>query len=300
MPAKRNIPCDLVSSVAKCLGKNKKVFLMVVSLLLLGKISLAADTLYFRQLTDTFTVPVSKAMYFKVINDATDPIEIMTYYKNGNKYMKEQVSSVSPIIRNGAYEEYFYDGSVKFKGNFVNNEMDGAWISYNKEKHFLETKMHYAKDIRHGKAYTFYENGKLNRLDVYVYDSLKLSTCYDTLGQEISCIQPDTLQIYSKADVMPEFPGGSTKLMAFLAANIRYPKEARDKGHEGKVVVKFYIDTDGSVKAPVIVKDGVGLGAAEETIRIIKLFPKWKPGLLDGKPVRVYYTLPITFSLYYK
>ena len=271
---------------------------MVVSLLLLGKISLAADTLYFRQLTDTFTVPVSKAMYFKVINDATDPIEIMTYYKNGNKYMKEQVSSVSPIIRNGAYEEYFYDGSVKFKGNFVNNEMDGAWISYNKEKHFLETKMHYAKDIRHGKAYTFYENGKLKRLDMYVYDVLKLSTCYDTLGQEVDCKALNDSEVVEKEKVMPQFPGGVKALFKYLADYIKYPVDARNRGIQGTVKVKFVVDVDGAVRSPVVENNTTGSKECEiEAIRLVQDMPKWTPATIDGKAVKVYYTLPVNFKI---
>ena len=96
---------------------------------------------------------------------------------------------------------------------------------------------------------------------------------------------------------MPNFPGGITELMGFLKKNILYPSLARENGLEGKVIVKFYVDTDGTVREPVVLKDGVGGGCADEAIRVIKKMPKWTPGTQRGKPVKVYYTLPVSFKL---
>jgi protein TonB len=103
--------------------------------------------------------------------------------------------------------------------------------------------------------------------------------------------------IITRAEVMPSFPGGFSELIKFLSQNIIYPYLARKKGAEGKVIVKFYVDTDGSIKNPIIVKDPVGYGCAEEAIRVIKLMPKWTPGMQDGVPAKVYYTMPVTFKL---
>jgi TonB family protein len=104
-------------------------------------------------------------------------------------------------------------------------------------------------------------------------------------------------EIFDRAEVMPTFPGGVAELMKYLSKNIRYPKVARENGLEGKVIVKFYIDVDGSVKEPEILKDNVGGGAAEESIRVIDSMPNWTPGLQKGIPVKVFYVLPITFKL---
>jgi TonB family protein len=103
--------------------------------------------------------------------------------------------------------------------------------------------------------------------------------------------------IITRAEVMPSFPGGSSELMKFLSKNINYPVEARKIGAEGKVVVNFYVDTDGSIKNPIIVKDPVGYGCAEEVLRVISIMPKWAPGMQDGVPAKVYFTLPVTFKL---
>lgn len=108
---------------------------------------------------------------------------------------------------------------------------------------------------------------------------------------------PKEPEIFDRAEVMPSYPGGVPELMKFLMKNIRYPSLARENGLEGKVIVKFYIDTDGTVKDPTVLKDGVGGGCGDEAIRVIKAMPKWTPGSQRGKAVKVYYTLPVTFKL---
>jgi protein TonB len=108
---------------------------------------------------------------------------------------------------------------------------------------------------------------------------------------------PKEPEIFDRAEVNPAFPGGPTELLKFLQKNIKYPNLARENGLEGKVIVKFYVDTDGTVRDPQVLKDGVGGGCAEEAIRVCKSMPKWTPGSQRGKNVKVYYTLPVTFKL---
>lgn len=102
--------------------------------------------------------------------------------------------------------------------------------------------------------------------------------------------------IIEKPDKMPEFPGGMAECMKFLSKNMKYPKEAQDNGIQGKVVLQFVINCDGSITNIEIVK-GVCHPLDKEAIRIIKKMPKWKPGTVNGKPVRVRYTIPIMFRL---
>ncbi len=102
---------------------------------------------------------------------------------------------------------------------------------------------------------------------------------------------------FNHADVMPSYPGGVVEMLKFLSFNLKYPAVAKKNKLEGKVKVKFYIDIDGYVKEPFILNDGVGGGAAEEAIRLVSSMPKWTPGTQGGKPVKVYYVLPVTFKL---
>jgi len=113
----------------------------------------------------------------------------------------------------------------------------------------------------------------------------------------IGIITTNTDSIYTRVEVMPSFPGGASELMKFIAANVYYPIDALKKKAEGKVIVNFYIDVDGSVKEPKILKDPVGYGCAEEVLRVLSIMPNWSPGMKDGEAVKVYYTLPVTFKL---
>ena len=106
----------------------------------------------------------------------------------------------------------------------------------------------------------------------------------------------DNDSIYQIVEVMPEFPGGAGKMMDYLSNNIKYPEEAKEKGISGRVFLSFVIEKDGSV-SDVKVARGIGKVCDDEAVRVVKAMPKWKPGLMKGKPVRVSYMLPIFFKL---
>ena len=103
-------------------------------------------------------------------------------------------------------------------------------------------------------------------------------------------------KVLEKAEVMPEFPGGDQAMMDFVAKNVQYPQEARDKEISGRVLVSFIVEKDGSIGDVKVVK-GIGGGCDEEAVRVVKAMPKWKPGKDKGKPVRVSYMMPFTFKL---
>lgn len=95
---------------------------------------------------------------------------------------------------------------------------------------------------------------------------------------------------------MPEFPGGNSALFLFLATNVKYPTISQENGIQGRVIVSFVIDKDGSITDIEVVRS-IDPFLDKEAIRVIKIMPKWKPGMIKGKPVRVKYTVPVTFSL---
>ncbi len=101
---------------------------------------------------------------------------------------------------------------------------------------------------------------------------------------------------FTLADKMPEFPGGQEALIAFLGRELRYPEEARESGAAGKVVAQFVVSENGSISDIQIIRS-VGCGCDEEAIRVISKMPRWEPGMVDGVPEKVYFKLPITFSL---
>jgi TonB family protein len=103
-------------------------------------------------------------------------------------------------------------------------------------------------------------------------------------------------KVYDKVEQLPSYPGGDQARIDFLIKNIRYPEEAKKKGVQGKVFVSFVVEKDGSL-SDIKVLRGIGSGCDEEAVRVIKMMPKWEPGMNKGKPVKVQFVLPIKFAL---
>ena len=99
----------------------------------------------------------------------------------------------------------------------------------------------------------------------------------------------------NELDRQPEFPNGNEGLGKYLSENIKYPKKALKKNIMGKVHVQFVIDKTGKVTDVVAVR-GVDKSLDKEAVRVIKSMPAWKPGMKDGAPVKVKYTIPINFK----
>ncbi len=118
----------------------------------------------------------------------------------------------------------------------------------------------------------------------------------DSMKVEARDVEDEEEIIISDLDEMPEFPGGHLELAKYLQNNILYPDSAMKYNTQGKVYVRFQVKKDGSIDCVVVLK-GIGYGCDVEAIRIIKKMPRWKPGLRDGEPVKVLYTLPINFLL---
>jgi protein TonB len=111
----------------------------------------------------------------------------------------------------------------------------------------------------------------------------------------VSAQQKPTKQVYENVDEVPTFEGGMPKLIDFLVANIKYPKEAAQKKIEGKVLVKMIVQEDGSIGEVEVIKGHDELNA--EALRVVKMMPKWKPAKVNGKAVAASLTMPIMFKL---
>lgn len=110
------------------------------------------------------------------------------------------------------------------------------------------------------------------------------------------CTYAEDDTIYDKVDEMPTYKGGNDALMKFICNNMVYPKEAINSGTEGRVVVQFLIEKDGSVSARKVVKS-VSPQLDAEALRVSKLINNWTPGKIKGEPVRCHFTLPFVFRL---
>ena len=105
-----------------------------------------------------------------------------------------------------------------------------------------------------------------------------------------------TQKIFDVVEQQPSFPGGQGALLSWLSSNIHYPPVAEENGIQGKVVVSFVVEPDGSISNVAVVR-GVDQSLDKEAVRVVKSMPKWNPGKQNGQAVRVKYNLPVTFKL---
>lgn len=103
-------------------------------------------------------------------------------------------------------------------------------------------------------------------------------------------------KVFDVVEEMPSFPGGQGALMQYLASNIKYPVVAQENGVQGRVIVSFVVERDGSI-SDVKVARSVDPSLDREAQRVVKSMPKWKPGKQNGSAVRVKYTVPVVFRL---
>jgi protein TonB len=103
-------------------------------------------------------------------------------------------------------------------------------------------------------------------------------------------------KVFDVVEQMPEFPGGQAALLKWIGDNIKYPAIAEENGIQGRVVCTFVVERDGSV-TDVQVARSIDPSLDKEAIRVLKKMPKWIPGRQNGSPVRVKYTVPVTFRL---
>ncbi|MBR3729184.1 MAG: M56 family metallopeptidase [Muribaculaceae bacterium] len=106
----------------------------------------------------------------------------------------------------------------------------------------------------------------------------------------------ESQDVYESVEQMPEFPGGMEEMMKFLQGNIQYPANAAKNKIEGRVVLQFVVEKDGRI-GEVKVARSVDPELDAEALRVVKSMPNFTPGRQDGKPVAVWYTIPISFKL---
>ncbi|QQR97245.1 MAG: TonB family protein [Sphingobacteriales bacterium] len=266
----------------------------------------AQNPIYLKNYSDTIPVNKSDANFYKIISKKKDLLKIEFYNINSTPISSEHFNLLNHSIREGEAIYYTSSGEIYMQGHYLNNKMNGAWITYAGNGRYKEKEEEYLDGVKFGKSISFFPNGNPKKVYTYnSYEKIIKTSCYDSLGNKLDCdslylasYERDTSGIiYDRTEVMPSFPGGGAELMKFLSTNIKYPEEARKKELEGKVIVHFIVDTNGLLTDLKILNDGVGGGCAEESIRVCKLMPRWTPALQKNKFVKAFYTLPISYKL---
>ncbi|MFC6100641.1 energy transducer TonB [Olivibacter domesticus] len=102
--------------------------------------------------------------------------------------------------------------------------------------------------------------------------------------------------IFVAVEVAPSFPGGMRAFLNYVADNYQFPPAAKEQGVNGKVILNFIVEKDGTLSNIKVVRD-LGFGTGLEAVRILEKSPIWKPGIQNGRPVRVSYSLPINLQI---
>jgi TonB family protein len=182
---------------------------------------------------------------------------------------------------------YYSPTGVKTRDEYYKeNSREGESMTYDTAT-FYTYKMHYKGGKLEDTLTGYYPSGKLRRTEVYLHDTLVSGYCYNEQGNEIK---------FCRRQVMPEYPGGENAMMQFVMNHVRYPDREREDGIQGRVVVGFVVDEKGSI-TDINIKRSVSRGIDKEALRIVKLFPDFSPGQLEGKNVKVAFILPIMFKL---
>ena len=178
-------------------------------------------------------------------------------------------------------------------------EIDNLSVSKNEEALKLYAE-HFKADTSNGILFVntkeYVKNGKKELVSVNV-TAKKPQEDHPTA---IGTFTPDTPETdndaFNVVEHMPEFPGGAVEMMKFLNENVKYPEAAEKTGTQGRVIVQFIVEADGSITNVKVLKN-VSDEIDAEAVRVINAMPKWKPGSQSGKAVRVKYTIPVTFRL---
>jgi periplasmic protein TonB len=113
---------------------------------------------------------------------------------------------------------------------------------------------------------------------------------------QAAVVEDNNVYDFSAIEQMPEYPGGIQKFYQYVGNNYKYPPAATEAGVSGRVTLQFVVEKDGSLTDIKVLKD-LGFGTGDEAKRVLMKANKWKPGIQNGRPVRVQYTLPIVLNL---
>jgi TonB family protein len=211
-----------------------------------------------------------------------------------NDYLERKTKSTKKAeqIAAGDYRILPVDLHIGKDGQL--GDVDVSFLRDTSEQHFIQTTF---KDIPNFKPALMEGVPVRSILNLrLVLTNNGLQDGFQRDSSNVNVIDSTNNDVYFIVEQMPEFQGGELGLRKFVANNIKYPVYAQDHGIQGKVYVNFIIDQDGSVRN-ISVAVSVDPVLDAEAKRVISLMPKWKPGFQRGKPVRVSYTVPVTFEL---
>ena len=244
----------------------------------------------------------AKGLWWRLL--ATLPVLAILMIANTKVTAQEKKAVDKPItIEMGQFEIYDDDGAPIQLNDTVFYAYDGSYVKFETSDSFQPesgepckklTVTSYDADGNQRNNFFITETERRGDTSTYTIEPFTLSGNLFEQLFDLATSYEDT--VYQIVEQMPQYTGGEEAMMKYVAENIKYPQAAKDKNISGRVFVGFIVEKDGSVSTVKVLR-GIGGGCDEEAVRVISSMPKWKPGIKDGKPVRVSYMMPIFFKL---
>ncbi len=214
---------------------------------------------------------------------------VYDYYPNGKLYrsmdyqLSVQGTGSEPYFMAGENIQSVYDST----GVEIVKDGNGHYPIFDNDFKFVEEE----GDVKNGKRTGVWKGtlnkGKVTFTEEYADGKFIKGARTDESGNTKN---------YAVKEALPSFKGGESGFSQYLSQNIRYPSGAKERNAQGRVILGFVVEKDGSIKDIKILKN-VDPEIDAEAVRVISQSPKWNPGLQHGVPVRVAYTMPINFAL---
>lgn len=221
----------------------------------------------------------------------------LTNYKNGfpvdDRYMfypNGKIWVVRQYPGNGSYDinnNYLIRESYDSLGTARVEDGNGYYKGYDETFRYITEE----GSVKNGQRDDFWKGG-----DTVLKETFTENYEYGELINGAATYDDGTRVTYTKREIVPQFNGGLDAFGNYLGKNIRYPADAREKNIQGRVIISFVVEKDGSIGDAKVAKS-VYPSVDAEAVRVIKNSPKWIPGFRFGRPVRVLYSVPISFNL---
>lgn len=226
---------------------------------------IAQDTTYFNQRYEPIEAKDNHTYYMIIRNDSTSSQHVIKsiFLKSGILVKEITTLKENKKIKDGIEREWYEDGQLK-------------------------SELPYSRNNLHGLLTTYYPNGSVRRKDKFENNVLQYGECFDISGKKLK---------HFPYHIPPSFQGGIPKFKQYISKNLIYPKDLSNAGIEDRVIVSFFVETDGSISS-VAAEDNTPIKLfKEEAIRLVSEMPQWIPGKIDGETVRLKCHLPIHFQL---
>jgi protein TonB len=217
-----------------------------------------------------------------------------TYYdKNGSKVkgINEAyyftITKKTELFKQSDSKSFFVSGQLRSEYKTANKfNTSSEWYENGQLKRVDTTD---TKGKLIGQVISYWGNGVMKRNDLFKKGKLVKGNCYDKDGKEIE---------HFDYEVMPSFPGGETMMLRYLATETKYPPFCAENGIQGTVYVNFVVEKDGHISIiKVLNENRIDKNLVAEAVRVVYKMPKWTPGVQDGEPVKVMFTIPVRFAL---